>query len=109
MALMFLPVMQNTGLDRRFVLPKPGTILYRQYEKEMPKELKQQNIFIVLSIDRKKDKIIVSHEKSSRFLSKKQIITEYDMSLFFDDSWVYKIGYDKDIHDMLKIREDLLY
>lgn len=31
------------------------------------------------------------------------------MSLFFDDSWVYKIGYDKDIHDMLKIREDLLY
>ena len=56
MVLIFLPFMENTGLDRRFVLPKPGTILYRQHEKEMPKELEQQNIFIVLSIDRKKTK-----------------------------------------------------
>ena len=109
MVLIFLPFMENTGLDRRFVLPKPGTILYRQHEKEMPKELEQQNIFIVLSIDRKKDKIIVAHEKSSRFLSEKQIITEYDMSLFFDDNWVYKIGYDKDIHEIVKTRKDLLY
>lgn len=108
-ALIFLPVMQNNGLDRRFILPKPGTILYRQHEKEMSKELEQQNIFIVLSIDRKKDKIIVAHEKSSRFLSEKQIITEYDMSWFFDDNWVYKIGYDKDIHEIVKTRKDLLY
>lgn len=70
MALIFLPVMQNTGLDRRFVLPKPGTILYRQYEKEMPKELKQQNIFIVLSIDRKKIKSLYHMKKVQDFYQK---------------------------------------
>lgn len=31
------------------------------------------------------------------------------MSLFFDDNWVYKIGYDKDIHEIVKTRKDLLY